>query len=290
MSLQEPGQADALVLRVAAGASRLSTTGDYGSCGGQQAEQDGRQRASSGLSHRRQLIVKPSFLTALFYPHYHEGSEEEQRLFDATRRGRVAKFIHRRGVQIALLCLLTLDVCVVITEILLQSHKQCVVSVADGCPSNGLVVIGGDTYRPRDAKCSLTVRNELPAQLHDIEVVLRWVSRTILFVFAIELVTLFCCLLGRFFTRLYVLDSIVIAASLVLDFTLSEEAGAQQELLVMFRAWRFARILHGVGLTVHDVDAEEMEQQRMTLEGRLHVLDAEVARLKRENDGLRRKE
>jgi hypothetical protein len=88
----------------------------------------------------------------------------------------------------------------------------------------------------------------------------------ILGLFEVELLTLIY-LLGpvKFFKQfLYVLDLVIVSASLALELSLqyigddNTVAAVLPELLIVFRVWRFVRIGHGLVASAHEVGLDKM--------------------------------
>eukprot|EP01006_Ploeotia_vitrea_P006922 TRINITY_DN1526_c0_g1_i1.p1 TRINITY_DN1526_c0_g1~~TRINITY_DN1526_c0_g1_i1.p1 ORF type:complete len:442 (+),score=7.02 TRINITY_DN1526_c0_g1_i1:43-1368(+) len=136
--------------------------------------------------------------------------------------------------------------------------------------------------------CEVEWELELNHTLHVVHAVLHWMSVGILCVFEAELLLLLFALRHKFCKHpLFVLDLLVVTASLVLDLVLHEADGG---LLILVRLWRFARIFHGVsmsglevgkeaalehlgGVIVEDIDEQPEAEQLAKAEHLVHQLD-----------------
>lgn len=236
-----------------------------------------KRAISSIKKSKKQHVVRTSLLSQIFFPHYHGGEGEED---DDGPHARplqwLADLLQSKRVQVFFLVMLVLDVFLVISEMIIASHKQCFVhvyhgynnQVFPGMCTNATLGIVSTTERkvvaiPSTAQCAFSAESKLSHALHTAEVVLNWCSRGVLMLFGVELVLLMISLRERFFkNKLYVLDVFIIGISLFLEFTFGgNEDTAAIGLIVFIRCWRFARILHGVGLSVHEVDEIEMEHE-----------------------------
>lgn len=89
----------------------------------------------------------------------------------------------------------------------------------------------------------------------------RWISISILFFFAIELIFKVLIAPKAFFKHLgHIFDFVVIFGSIVLEFTLHHSVGG---LLIFFRSWRFIRIAHAM--------YEEAEFLHKSMETKVHL-------------------
>lgn len=172
----------------------------------------------------------------------------------------IVTFLHRRQVQIALLLLLLADIALVITEILILTHKEAFVTKSEDCTNTTEIERPAHNVYVPPYGCGVVVEVELSHRLHEAEFRLRWASRSILFVFAGELLLMLFALGRGFFNVPNVLDVIVVFGSIAMEFTLTESENAATELIVFARCWRFLRIVHGCGLTVHEVEHELHEE------------------------------
>ena len=101
--------------------------------------------------------------------------------------------------------------------------------------------------------------------IHITEEILFWMTVVILGLFEVELLLLIY-LLGpiKFFKQfLYVLDLVIVSASLALELSLqyigdNTVAAVLPELLIVFRVWRFVRIGHGLVASAHEVGLDKM--------------------------------
>ena len=123
--------------------------------------------------------------------------------------------------------------------------------------------------------------------IHEVEHVIHWISITILFIFLTELVVLMivmsCC---EFWTHaFYVLDLVVVSLSIVLDLALGDEEFGW---LIVLRAWRFARVFHGLVMAQKEL-AEEENQEHLgemeeALTGLIHVIEKLRVEIKDQRD------
>jgi len=112
--------------------------------------------------------------------------------------------------------------------------------------------------------------------------------------FEVELLATLSALGTLFFKNpLYLLDMIVVTASLVLDFHLhlgkaaAGESGAT--ILIVARCWRFVRVIHGVTSSSHERDMEQFKETvelARQLEEEAEDLTKEVEELERQLDEL----
>lgn len=195
-----------------------------------------------------------------------------------TLRGKIVFFIHSNRTQAILLLLLLLDVMLVIAELVLQSHNICTLkydpasclNVPVGAfPLSEVAVENDSGYFPPTG-CGVFGDAVVPHALHEAEIILVWCSRGILLIFALELIVLVMCLGRYFFTVLYTIDSIIITTSLVLSFVfdgnLKDESATA--LIIFLRCWRFARVLHGFGITIHNWE-DQQERSGIAIEDEL---------------------
>lgn len=100
--------------------------------------------------------------------------------------------------------------------------------------------------------------------------ILFWVTIGILGTFLVELLASAILLGGAFFRRFfYVLDALVVAASLSLELVfrfLSIAPSALPGMLVLFRAWRFVRIGHGLTASAREAQEREVRLAAQHLE------------------------
>ncbi|KAJ9458574.1 Voltage-gated hydrogen channel 1 [Diplonema papillatum] len=250
-------------------------------------------------SGRGRYVVRQSALKQVFFPHYApkeyltametDKARATGRPYKRSKRAKLVDFLQGKNVQLALIVLLMLDVLCVIAEIIILTHKSPVVELESRCEEAHLHLNHTDDLYFAPDGCGFTVDNELSHTLHRIEVGLLWASRGILFIFAAELITLTLCLGKHFFTPMYTLDSVVIYLSIILSFILEEDHQEEVAVIIFLRCWRFARILHGFGLTVHDVEKEaaEEEMEEVCMEA-LEEVDKRMSLMQAESDELRR--
>ena len=135
-------------------------------------------------------------------------------------RSELAQFLEAHSTHIALLVLILIDLCVVLTEL----------------------VLGG--FYPAG--------EERPAAVETAEEALSWTSIAILSLFTIEQLVKLAVFGPRYFAHLWhALDATIIVASLVLEAILRGQAGeAAVSLLIVFRLWRLVRVLHSTTETM----------------------------------------
>lgn len=215
---------------------------------------------------------------------------EDEEEVDDSISGRVARFMQSGRVQTFFLILLVLDVFLVIAEILILTFVEIHTELPgpeskaamDGyvppanCDSARIVrhvIEGAGRDEPKEyweitpPGCPIGVYQALSHPLHTAETVLTWFSRVILWMFALELIILLAALRLKFVKHpMYMLDSVIIVVAVVIDAVLWAEHNQEESaifLLVFVRCWRFARILHGVGMTVHEVDEVHFEEAHL---------------------------
>lgn len=115
--------------------------------------------------------------------------------------------------------------------------------------------------------CTITATKELSHDLHTAEEILKYSSLVVLFIFEAELLLLWIGLGCAFLKQwVYVLDFVVVTVSLFMDLTLSSLSQEFVVVLVITRLWRFARIFHALGMTIHEVDEKVHEEHIERLE------------------------
>lgn len=223
---------------------------------------------------------------------------------------RTVAFIQQPWLQTLFLWLLLLDVLVLFAELFLDAEfPVCSIIVRDAvscCPTDAnatddahhrllldhrllastdhgddhgdghhalCTAAGVAAYHAAEAACDA---HKHPA-VHTAHVALLAVSISILSLFAVELVALLVALGGAFCRNpLYVLDFIVVIASLTLEITLfATPAGDMWHMLVLARLWRFLRIAHGVGAST----VESQHHKHEAVHHTVSELEGELARL-----------
>ncbi|KAL6076891.1 hypothetical protein QOT17_002586 [Balamuthia mandrillaris] len=162
----------------------------------------------------------------------------------------MARFLEGPFMQYFLLALLVLDVLVLVVEL-------------------GIM----------EASCE-SGKEKSDHTFHIIEQVLRYVTLSILSIFAFELLLLLLAL-GLDFLKhpLYIVEVAIIATAFVLEIGL-RHLQAISGLLVIFRLWRLLRLVHGVITAQQDLHRntkQNLEESR----ARVHELEQEVERLRR---------
>eukprot|EP00658_Telonema_sp_P-2_P039519 TRINITY_DN28264_c0_g1_i1.p1 TRINITY_DN28264_c0_g1~~TRINITY_DN28264_c0_g1_i1.p1 ORF type:complete len:224 (-),score=25.10 TRINITY_DN28264_c0_g1_i1:533-1204(-) len=180
-------------------------------------------------------------------------------------RAKIVFSIHSQRVQTALLLLLLLDVFVIIAELIIGSHQTCHLEIEPHkCfidPSGVNAIVNSSGFFP-PTTCGVFGTAGLSHALHTAEEILLWVSRAILIIFTAEILLLLACLGRHFFTILYTIDAIIVIASLIFSFTLDVQEERESALIIFLRLWRFARVLHGFGMTVHEVEHSESDEEK----------------------------
>jgi hypothetical protein len=128
------------------------------------------------------------------------------------------------------------------------------------------------------AGCPVMVFQQLTPPLHRAEIAMQWCSRIVLWFFGVELIILAACLRMGFITHpMYMLDFVIVYVSIGFDIYFWAAAVEEPEigLIIITRCWRFARILHGVGQSIHEVDEIEFEHHHQDKDGN-HVVETTV--------------
>eukprot|EP00744_Colponema_vietnamica_P007250 GILI01010458.1.p1 GENE.GILI01010458.1~~GILI01010458.1.p1 ORF type:complete len:404 (-),score=27.08 GILI01010458.1:229-1386(-) len=198
-----------------------------------------------------------------------------------SNREKVARFIHGKKFQVVVVVLLLADVCLVIAELILQSYQVCEFHIErERCeePPAGAFPLIEEEFENSNGffaptGCGAFADATMPHNIHKAEVVLMWFSRAILIFFTLEILTTLFCLGRRFFTILYLLDFVVVVTSLILSFVFdgNTEAEAESAVIIFLRCWRFARVLHGFGVTIHTAEV----QHEHDLKAKQELLESE---------------
>lgn len=126
-------------------------------------------------------------------------------------RKKLGQKIESTWVQYFFLVLLFIDIGILVTEIILETHFS---------------------------------------DEHLAEEILRWISIAILLVFLVEQFLLMFSFGRSYFKHpMYVLDFVVVAASLIIEIVLKDILGS---FLVLFRLWRVVRITHGIVVAIEE--------------------------------------
>ena len=229
----------------------------------------------------------PARQGSIQHPHHHDGGFERQPGW----RARLHTAIERPAVQLLLAALLAIDLFSIFAELFLEAeHPTCgkiKANVCCGAPPHAhaggggglehLMVAGpvaghhgaaapcpatwGDGGACAATLARLGVACVPPAPaLHTAHTALFFATVAILGVFELELLLLVVALgPARFFTHaLYVVDFVVVNASIALEWRLhddsNDDGSAAVGLLVLVRVWRFVRIGHGILETKHKKD------------------------------------
>lgn len=189
-------------------------------------------------------------------PHLHVGKDVH-----TCRRSLVA-FLSSKTVSLTMSILLLLDLMAVIGEMMILGHQECHVEIECGHGSN---VTHTEGLMPG---CHVITELELPHDLHVAEMVCMYVSLTILTTFALELLLMLIGM-GCGFIRqpLLVLDIIVVYISLVVEIVFKQEEFQEiVVILIISRMWRFVRIFHAMGMTMHEVEEHRFEDKQHEIE------------------------
>uniref|UniRef100_A0A7S2W746 Voltage-gated hydrogen channel 1 n=1 Tax=Mucochytrium quahogii TaxID=96639 RepID=A0A7S2W746_9STRA len=165
---------------------------------------------------------------------------------DTSWNVKVLRAVHNKWCQYFLASLLALDILCLVTELLLDSyHPTCSVVIASCGASNRTDGIPPSVHRllSTEATC-MPYCLEQPHWVHSLHESLFWISISILLMFQVEFLILFAAIRFLFFRNVfYIIDFIVVTASIVLEFSLRGPAGAEAGgLLVVVRVWRLFRI------------------------------------------------
>jgi hypothetical protein len=193
---------------------------------------------------------------------------------------RAARVIQSKQAQWFFTALLVLDVFLIIAELVIESNKYCVLEPLHDvhhvsptyhtsnsfCNTTEITYLGQSTANHRvrffessQADCPFEAIPELSHGLHVAENILAWIGKGIIFVFAAELLVLMAALRMHFFrNHMYLIDFVIVSVSIVVEWTVSKNEPSAQ-LVILVRCWRFARILHGVGISVHEMEEIEVE-------------------------------
>lgn len=193
---------------------------------------------------------------------------------------RAARAIQSKHAQWFFTALLVLDVFLIIAELVIESNKYCVLeplhdvhhvspsyhSTNPFCNTTEITYLGKSSSNHRvrffessQADCPFEAIPELSHGLHKAETILSWMGKAIIFIFAAELLVLVAALRTHFFTnRMYLIDFVIVTVSIVVEWTVSKDEPSAQ-LVILVRCWRFARILHGVGISLHEIEEIEVE-------------------------------
>lgn len=235
-------------------------------------------------------------------------SEEDmlaERLGEKHWRLKLLKVLQSHFVQMALTSLLVLDIVIVLVEIFVEAEypscsriKRDATSCCPAGATGGRLLGGGGSadeplcvspLAPKIAYQAGCDGHKYPG-VHAMHQVCFVVSATVLCLFEAELLATLTAL-GILFLKnpLYMLDIVVVTASLVLDFHLhlgtasSGESGAT--VLIVARCWRFVRVIHGVMSSSHERDMEALKETlevAKELEEEAEELHREVTELEKQ--------
>lgn len=243
-------------------------------------------------------------------------AHDEMKTLEARRgtdswRVTLVKFFHRHRVQIFFIVLLILDVIIVFVELFIDAEfPRCHIIIRDAtscCDADSsahlrMLASGSGSGAGHHALCEGYVESAVPADcdahkhetVHTVHEALYISSVSILSAFAIELLLLLGALDLQFFHNLlYVIDFLVVYASLALEVSLHNLSTAGGELagaLVLARIWRFMRIAHGLATVTHEAQHVTHETHHEAHEEASHALGAvqeALAQLEDENRKLK---
>lgn len=215
----------------------------------------------------------------------HLGAHEELHERGEKCRAGIVKFIYSHKVQVLLSVLLIVDLVVVIAELMILDSAKPYGWVSCDEKTNpanttGRRLLGAvavEDHSKHDAAglmpgCTVHAEKQLSHSLHTAEVVLKYTSLAILVIFEVELLFLVYGMGRKFFkTPLLVLDIFVVTVSLIFDLTMANYSEFVL-ILLLSRLWRFARIFHALGVTVHEMDEKHFEHQL-----HMHATEEELA-------------
>jgi len=168
-------------------------------------------------------------------------------------RWRAFNFVNERFVQVGLIIMLLIDVIALVVELVLDSEYPTCLSAQRICPPP----------LSMDADC-----NDPPGAVEATHLALFCLSCVILCLFLVEIsMTIFALGLKFFKNPLYIMDAIVVSASLTIEiwaYTAAQDGGNQAQaksiadVLIFVRLWRFVRIAHGIYSVAHETIAEKV--------------------------------
>uniref|UniRef100_A0A7S3YUZ7 Hydrogen voltage-gated channel 1 n=1 Tax=Lotharella globosa TaxID=91324 RepID=A0A7S3YUZ7_9EUKA len=164
---------------------------------------------------------------------------------------RLNRFLHDWRTHLVLNVLLILDVIFIIVGISLELAflESEVNDLESQCE---------DVSEDLREECSSHPGN---TRLEDAAKGIEYASLAILILFAIDnMLLLVANGWGFFKCPLYVFDTLVIFAAIILEVTLANGKGSPAGILVVVRTWRFIRIGHGVFETSHEVEAKHHDE------------------------------
>jgi len=176
-------------------------------------------------------------------------------------------FVHGHGFQLFLGILLVIDVCVIVTELVLEAHKpQCHVIEEQclcECADHTSMCLDGSVVEPH---C-----HHHPEWVDKLHKALLGTSIAILSVFELELFSIFCVVRSLFFHNFwYMLDLLIVTVSLVIEVLIYKHILVYEEseigLLVFIRLWRFVRIGHGIYVDTHEFEHVKIERMEHEIE------------------------
>jgi len=185
-------------------------------------------------------------------------------------RQKLGHMLESKPEQIVIFSLIVLDLLVICAQLFVIEPRQ------NACKTPTVDVVEnmyGSTSH------SSSSHHESSHEEHVLEIaaeVLDYISLSILCVLGLEVVLLLIAFDIDFFKQpLYILDALVIGASLFIELQQKSTAGSAGSLLIFFRLWRIVRIVHGVAMSVQEKNEDQIK-----------MLEAEVATLVKEKMNL----
>jgi zinc transporter ZupT len=194
-------------------------------------------------------------------------------------RQKIVQILGSHKVQIIFGVLLMIDLAVVVAEMMISEYSSCEAHVVCNPTGSGAHHTSGSGDHETSSHgllpgCVIQTEKHLSHSLHRVEQILRYTSITILISFAAELLLMAIGLGHKFFREpLLVLDAAVVGVSIFFDIALHNISEEFVVLLIIVRLWRFARIFHALGSTVHEADENNFEDEKKKLKGRIHDLE-----------------
>lgn len=207
-------------------------------------------------------------------------------------RDKLGHFLESKPEQWFIFGLICIDLLVIFVQLfVIEPHLSC------HPPQTPTVA---PTPTPTGHAAMLSNPDHSSSEHHDTneayELAEKWLTRSslaILSILAAEIILLLVAFDIRFFKQpLYILDALVISASLVIEITEPKlqhhgtgEARSMANLLMIFRLWRIVRIIHGIAMSVQERSEEHIKE----LEAELEKLTKEKTHVETKFDYLKKK-
>jgi hypothetical protein len=160
----------------------------------------------------------------------------------------LAKKLESRPLHIIVVVLVLLDLLIILTDLSLQSF--------------------------------FPIEEEAPHAVHTAEDVLAWTSVGILSLFTLEQFIKLAVFGPSYFCRVWhAIDAFVIVTSLVLEILLRGPSREVVSLLIIFRLWRLARIMHAIAeeITIeHEESIKQHHKLEKKMQQRIHELEQQL--------------